>query len=432
MSKIIDVLVPDIGNIESAEVVDINVEAGDEIEKEEALIALESDKATLDIPSPEAGVVEEILVEIGQIVNEGTLILKLSLQDAEEGQEAPQEKETAPPAEDTPEKPAEIPLESQEEEKITEPVPQPVSAPETNASTDVHAGPGIRKTARELGVDLSRVAGTGPKGRVLKDDVNRYVQVNLNAPQQADIPHKQITQLPDFSKFGDTETLPLSRIQNLSAEHLHQSWITIPHVTQFDEADITELEHFRKSEKGALEQEGIKLTPLPFVLKALVSALREFPRLNSSYDPAGRSLIIKHYYHFGVAVDTPGGLMVVVIKDVDKKTVKELALELMELSERAREGKTMPTDIEGHSFTISSLGGIGGTSFTPIVNPPDVAILGLSKAQLKPVYIDGEFQPRLILPISLSYDHRVIDGALGVKFTRYLCSILTDIRKSLL
>jgi pyruvate dehydrogenase E2 component (dihydrolipoamide acetyltransferase) len=317
-----------------------------------------------------------------------------------------------------------------------QPAPPPVAPVEAMAAADskAHASPAVRRFARELGVDLSRVSGSGPKGRIRKEDVQVFVQQQLGRKGRSEAPGAAIPPLPevDFSQYGAVEELPFSRIQKISGPHLHRAWLNVPHVTQFDQADITELEAFRKAEKQRAEQQGVKLTFLPLLMKAVAQALRQHPRVNASLHPAGDRLILKHYIHIGVAVDTPQGLVVPVVRDVDQKGVLALAGELVDLSNRAREGKLSPSDLQGGSFSISSLGGIGGTAFTPIVNAPEAAILGVSRASMQPVWNGTEFEPRLMLPLSLSYDHRIIDGAEGARFTTTLAHLLSDVRRLLL
>ena len=427
---------PDIGDFPSVEVIEILVAAGDTVAEEDSLITLESDKATMEIPSPFAGVVKKVEVAVGDKITQGDPVVTLEITEADSGQVAePASQETA--AEATPEvkadKPAAAPAEPAKpaETPVVAEQPAPVSAP----SGSSHASPAVRRFARELGVDLSRVSGTGDKNRILKEDVQNFVKQTMTAAPAAGggiglnlEPAPQV----DFSKFGEIEEQPLGRIKKISGAHLHRSWISVPHVTQFDEADITHLENFRKDQKDYAEKQNIKLTFMPFLMKACAAALKAYPQFNSSLSADGESLIIKKYIHIGVAVDTPNGLMVPVIRNVDKKGVFQLAAELMEISAKTREGKLAPADMQGGCFSISSLGGIGGTQFTPIVNAPEVAILGVSRAAMKPVWNGEDFDAKLMMPFSLSYDHRVIDGAEGVRFTTYLGQLLGDIRKLLL
>jgi len=423
MANTIEITLPDIGDFKDVEVIEVLVSAGDHISMDDSLITLESDKASMEIPSPSAGVVKEVKVSVGDIINEGDLLIVL-----EEDSVAEETAPVAPPkpvdAHPTPPPPA-------PGEKKAKPLPiAPTRA--DMPSRKAHASPAVRRFARELGVDLTRVSGSGPKGRITKDDVQSFVKRALSGGGAAAAGGGclALPSMPavDFSKFGETEEIELNRIKKISGAHLHRSWITVPHVTQFDEADITELEAFRKSLKDEAMKQDVRLTFMPFLMKACEAALREFPNVNASLSADGEKLILKKYINIGVAVDTPNGLVVPVIRDVDQKGVYDLAKELMEISARAREGKLGPADMQGGCFTISSLGGIGGTQFTPIVNAPEVAILGVSRAAMKPVWSGEKFKPRLVMPYSLSYDHRVIDGAEGVRFTTYLASILNDIR----
>jgi pyruvate dehydrogenase E2 component (dihydrolipoamide acetyltransferase) len=447
----IDVTVPDIGDFSDVEIIEILVGEGDEIEEEGSLLTLESDKATMEIPSPVTGRVVSVKVAVGERVSEGDLILTMEQADAAattaddttelaEGDRPLEESEpaitqaplpaAAPAAEPAP---ASHPLPGETEQR---PVPIEAAAPDRITSGIAHASPSVRRFARELGVDISTVEGSGPKGRVTKEDVQNHVKRALVSGQAAAQASGglQLPEAPqvDFSKFGEVETVELGRIKKISGAHLHRAWLNIPHVTQFDEADITELEAFRKESKQRAENAGIKLTFMPFLMKACANALRAMPEFNSSLTSDGESLVMKKYVHIGVAVDTDNGLMVPVVRDVDRKSIFQIAAELMEISGNARAGKLSPTDMQGGCFSISSLGGIGGTQFTPIVNAPEVAILGVSRSQMKPVWNGEEFEPRLIMPFSLSYDHRVIDGAQGVRFTSYLAGLLSDIRTLLL
>jgi pyruvate dehydrogenase E2 component (dihydrolipoamide acetyltransferase) len=432
-----DVLVPDIGDFKEVEVVEVLVKPGDVIAKEQSLVSLESDKATMEIPSPEGGVVQSINVKVGDKVSMGSVLLKL------EPGDAPQEKketEKPKPAEVAKPAPAPPPAPPTVVTRI-EPVP---TEPRDALQSLPHASPSIRKFARELGVDLGRVQGSGPKGRIVQEDVQAYVKGALAGRAATAVAAAAaavrggggLDVLPwpdvDFSKFGPTELKPRSRIKKLSAANLHRNWVMIPHVTQFDEADITELEAFRKSNTAETEKQGFKLTMLAFLIKASVTALRQYPDFNASLDKSGENLVLKKYFHIGVAVDTPEGLMVPVVRDADRKGVFDLARELADISKLARDKKLKAGDMQGGTFSISSLGGIGGSAFTPIINAPEVAILGVSKSQMRPVWNGKEFAPRLILPMSLSYDHRVIDGALAARFTSYLAGVLSDIRKTLL
>jgi pyruvate dehydrogenase E2 component (dihydrolipoamide acetyltransferase) len=422
--------VPDIGDFKEVEVIEVLVKPGDAVSKEQSLITLESDKATMEIPSPSAGVVKELKVKVGDKLSKGSPILVLDSKESSKQAPAttpePEKPKPASAPAATPPPPAHGPR----------PVPR---EPREETVTKPHASPSVRKFARELGVDLTRVQGSGPKGRILHTDVQAFVKGALQgvrAPDkggQGGLPFN----LPawpevDFAKFGPVETKPLSRIQKLSGPYLHRNWISIPHVTQFDEADITDLEAFRKAQTVETEKKGFKLTMLAFMIKACVTALKAFPQFNASLDKSGENLIIKKYYHVGVAVDTPGGLVVPVVRDADRKGVFDIAKELGEISKLARDGKLKPGDMQGGTFSISSLGGIGGTAFTPIINAPEVAILGVSRSALRPVWDGKQFAPRLILPLSLSYDHRVIDGATAARFSAFLASVLSDIRKLIL
>jgi pyruvate dehydrogenase E2 component (dihydrolipoamide acetyltransferase) len=435
----IEVRVPDIGNATDVDVIEIQVRPGDRIEKEQSLITLEGDKATMDIPSPEAGTVKEIKLKVGDKVSKDSLILMLEAATATipspptplpsppaRGQAMGEGRKESP----TPSPQATTPSSSGASETATKALPN---------SADIHAGPGARRLARELDLDLTKIQGTGPKQRVLKEDIQNYVK---QAMQQGGGSASALPQAPviDFSQFGPIETKPLSRIKKISASNLHRNWLLVPHVTQFDEADITELEAFRKAQLKSAEKQGIKLTPLSFIIKATVAALKAFPSFNASLDPNGEQLIFKHYFHIGVAIDTPDGLVVPVIRDADQKSIFTLAKELGEISVKARNKALTPGDMQGSTFSVSSLGGIGGTAFTPIVNVPNVAILGVSRSSIKPIWkaeqnstgLAGEFVPRLMLPLSVSYDHRVIDGAEGARFTAYLANCLTDLKLLLL
>jgi len=456
MAETIEVKVPDIGDFKDVPVIEVFVKAGDKVSAEDSLITVESDKATMEVPSPVSGVVKELRVKIGDKVSEGSPVLVLESAAARPAEDtsapASAAKEAAAPAtparESTPapQPAARAPdaLTGQKpspQQRAAEDRPQPT---QTLARTDVdeasfakvHASPSVRRLAREFGVDLSKVKGSGPKERILKEDVQGYVKAELIRSRAApsaglalDLPPLQSV---DFAKFGPVEAKPLSRIKKLSGAFLHRNWLTIPHVTQHEEADVTELEAFRKSQAEEAKAQGIRFTILGFLMKASVVALRQFPEFNASLAPDGENLVLKNYYHIGVAVDTPNGLVVPVIRDVDKKGLLELARELGDVSARMRDGKIAPTDLQGGCFSISSLGGIGGTFFTPIINAPEVAILGVGKAVTKPIWTGKEFAPRLMLPLSLSYDHRVIDGASGARFISFLAGVLVDIRKLVL
>ncbi len=433
-SEIIDVAVPDIGEDGEVDVIDVLVAVGDVIEAEDGLITLETDKATMDVPSSHAGTVKEVLINTGDKVKQGSLVIKL-----ETSSGAPVEI-VEPVAEKVAEAPKAAPAPAA---KKSAPVPHHPQAGKVASSGSIYTSPSIRRLAREFGVDLTLVKGTGNKGRILKEDVQSYVKYELSRPKAnagSNVSGNSgglqvVASKPvDFSKFGEIEEKPLSRIQKISGPFLHKNWVTIPHVTQFDEADITNVEAFRKEQNVVCEKQklGFKITPLVFILKAAADALKAFPTFNSSLSEDGEALILKKYIHIGVAVDTPNGLVVPVVRDVDKKGIYELSKELLEISIKAREGKLKAADMQGGCFTISSLGGIGGTAFTPIVNAPEVAILGVSKSEMKPKWNGKDFEPKLMLPLSMSYDHRVIDGALAARFTVHLASVMSDIRKLIL
>ncbi len=434
-SAIIDVEVPDIGEDGEVDVIEVLVAAGDVIAEEDGLITLETDKATMDVPTPAAGTVVEVLINTGDKVKQGSLVIRL---ETSSGAAAPIE--VAQPSAPAPV--AAAPQKTAPEAKKSSPVPHHPQAGNVSKGA-IYTSPSIRRIAREFGVDLTLVKGTGNKGRILKEDVQSYVKYELSRPKAnagssvaAGEGGLQIvsTKPIDFSKFGEIETKPLTRIQKISGPFLHRNWVTIPHVTQFDEADITNVEAFRKEQNVVCEKQklGFKITPLVFILKAAADALRTFPVFNSSLSEDGESLILKKYIHIGVAVDTPNGLVVPVVRDVDQKGIHQLSRELLEISIKARDGKLKAQDMQGGCFTISSLGGIGGTAFTPIVNAPEVAILGVSKSEMKPKWNGSEFIPKLMLPLSMSYDHRVIDGALAARFTVHLASVMSDIRKLIL
>lgn len=460
MGSVEEVRVPDIGDFDAVDVIEVLVSVGDQVEREQSLITLESDKASLEVPSPVAGTIREVLVGEGDRVSEGTAIARIEAS-ADKGEspapEAPgsgeartetaetsSEPDTATPAkaaeaagnQKTPaEAPAEAPSPAADEAfsragnqtgpgASAPPTPPDDTTPERSAP--VHASPAVRKFARELGVDLARVQGSGRRGRIMREDVRAFVKQTMRrgtAPGSATALQEPRV---DFSRFGPTERVPLSRIQRKAGPHLQQSWQRIPHVTQFEEADVTEVETFRKALQGDAGRHSVKLTMLAVLLDVCAGALREFPRINSSLDPDGEHLILKQYVNIGVAVDTPNGLLVPVIRDADRKGVYQLARETAELAELARNGKLKPDHLQGGCFSISSLGGIGGTAFTPIINAPEVGILGVSRMQTRPVYRDGQWQPRLMLPLSFSYDHRVIDGAEAARFTSHLAQMLAD------
>jgi pyruvate dehydrogenase E2 component (dihydrolipoamide acetyltransferase) len=430
----ITVSVPDIGDFKDVEVIEVLVKPGDAVTKEQSLVTLESDKATMEIPSPQAGVVRSITVKMGDKISEGAAILVLA---AEGTETAPAAAQPAPP-----QRPVAVPSKPEAAQAPAIPRAEPVPvAPREATLTKPHASPSVRKFARELGVDLSRVSGSGPKARILREDVQGFVKGVLAkgadaAPAAPPPQGAGLDLLPwpdvDFAKFGPVELKPLSRIRKLSGANLRRNWVMIPHVTQFDEADITDLEAFRKQNTAETEKQGFKLTMLSFLIKASVTALRQHPDFNASLDKTGTNLVVKKYFNVGVAVDTPDGLVVPVVRDADRKGVFDLARELAEISKLARDKKLKPGDMQGGTFSISSLGGIGGTAFTPIINAPEVAILGVAKSGIRPMWNGKEFAPRLMLPLALSYDHRVIDGAAAARFTAYLANVLSDIRRTLL
>ncbi|MBW0295735.1 pyruvate dehydrogenase complex dihydrolipoyllysine-residue acetyltransferase [Shewanella xiamenensis] len=435
-----EIQVPDIGDASNVDVIEVLVSVGDMITADQGLITLETDKATMEVPAPFAGKLLSLTVKVGDKVSQGSVIATIEtvtagtapvpVAQAAAPVSAPVAQEAAPaPVAAAPSRP---------------PVPHHPSAGAPVSTGAVHASPAVRRLAREFGVDLTQVTGSGRKGRIMKEDVQAYVKYELSRPKATAATSVaagnggglQVIAAPkvDFSKFGEVEEIPLSRIQKISGPNLHRNWVTIPHVTQFDEADITEMEEFRKQQNDAAAKKkaDYKITPLVFMMKAVAKTLQQFPVFNSSLSSDGESLIQKKYYHIGVAVDTPNGLVVPVVRDVDKKGIIELSRELADISVRARDGKLKSADMQGSCFTISSLGGIGGTAFTPIVNYPDVAILGVSKSEIKPKWNGKEFEPKLMLPLSLSYDHRVIDGAMAARFSVTLSGILSDIRTLIL
>jgi pyruvate dehydrogenase E2 component (dihydrolipoamide acetyltransferase) len=445
MAKI-QFLVPDIGDFDAVDVIEVLVSNGDTVQIDDSVLTLESDKATMEVPAVQSGKVSNLQVKVGDKVAKGTYICDLEVAD-----------DLAAPVAQKPAPAEETPVVVEKSVEMTESAPKlheqthasqvglPIAASVSNTPKPInhqsmgaasHASPAVRAFARLLGVELSRVNGTGQKGRVVKSDVEAFVKSVMQGQAVGAAPSagSAIPPMPqvDFSQFGEVETIELGRIKKLSGKHLSMAWLNIPHVTQFDECDITELDAFRQSLKAQAEKAGVKLTPLVFILKAVVAALKAFPNFNASLSADGQSLIRKHYYHIGIAVDTPNGLVVPVLRDVDKKGIFELSKEMMELSAKARDGKLSPKDMSGGCFSISSLGGIGGTQFTPIVNAPEVAIMGVSKASMQPVWDGSAFVPRLIMPFSVSYDHRVIDGAEGVRFTTLVGQHLTDLRQLLL
>jgi len=431
-----EIVVPDIGDFDSVEVIELLVAEGDIVEVEDSLITVESDKASMEIPSSEAGKIVKLKIAIGDNISEGSVILMMDV-DAASTEKPAEEKPTAKP-EPEPEKKS-----SHEQMAPAKSTPAKASAgeasndkPSPTAKIDevrfskAYASPSVRRFARELGVDLGNIEGSSRKGRINRDDVKGFVKKAMASGNSgsASLGIKPMPEI-DFSQFGETENQALSKINKLTGEFLHRSWVTVPHVTQFDEADITEMEAFRKQMGKEMEREGIKITPLAFIVWAVVASLKAFPRFNSSLDATGENLILKKYFNIGVAVDTPNGLVVPVIKEADQKSLVEISQEIRELAIKARDKQLKPSDMQGGCFTISSLGGIGGTKFTPIVNTPEVAILGVSRSKMEPVWNGKEFEPRLVLPLSLSYDHRVIDGADGARFTTHLSKMLTDIRR---
>ena len=439
MANLIEVKVPDIGDFTDIPVIEILIKPGDTVKKEDSLISLESDKATMEVPSTHAGVVKELKVKLGDKVSMGSVVLVL-----EEAVTASVPLATAA-ANSTAFQPAPAPAAPHPAEATAPiaapvlasgPVPVAASGASEPIPSHVHASPSVRAFARELGVDLTKVKGSALKGRIIREDVQDFVKTELSKPKGAtgaggafafpEMPHV------DFTKFGEIEKRALSRIKKLAGNNLARNWVMIPHVTQQDEADITEVEAFRVKTNEENAKSGVKLTMLAFLIKASVSALKKFPEFNSSLEPGGENLILKKYYNIGFAADTPNGLVVPVIKNADRKSVIEIGREMGELSAKAREGKLSPAEMSGGCFSISSLGGIGGIFFTPIINAPEVAILGVSKSAMKPIWNGKEFLPRLILPMSLSYDHRVVDGAAGARFSTYLAGLMSDIRKLVL
>jgi len=433
MSEMVEVKVPDIGDFDTVEIIEVLVSAGDQIAEEDSLITVESDKASMEIPSSHAGTVKEVKVNVGDTIAEGGVVILLETSAAASAPAEPVKEAAAPVAEKVAEpaaKPAPAPAPIKEK-------PSPTANIDPVSFKSAHASPAVRKFARELGVDLAKVSGSGRSARIVREDVQSFVKqvmssggasVNAGGSALGVEPMPEI----DFSQFGEVEIKPLSKINKLTGKFLHRNWVTIPHVTQFDEADITSLEAFRKQSNKDYEKEGVKFTMLSFIMKAVAAGLKKYPRFNSSLDPSGENLILKNYFNVGVAVDTPDGLVVPVIRDVDTKSLVDISKELREISVKARDKKLKPSDMQGGSISISSLGGIGGTKFTPIVNAPEVAILGVSKAEMKPVWNGSDFEPKLMCPLSLSYDHRVIDGADGARFITYVSHLLADARRLLL
>jgi len=461
VSKTVDVRVPDIGDFHDVPIAEVLVSPGASIKRDDPVVVLESDKASMDVPSPQSGVVKDVLVKLGDKVSAGVPLLTLEVGDqinlvpSGDSGPTPLSREPEPSSPQQPEarapggeRPGAVPLRSAlplASGVIVDNPPGTRSGPRPSPTASIplvydqakaehHAGPAVRRLARELGVDLAQVQGTGRNGRIVEEDLRRYIKQALAQPPAPGVGKLELPELPvvDFSKFGPVELQPLGRIRRATATQVHRSWLRIPHVTQYDEADITELEAFRQNEAEQARARGVRLTLLAFIMKAVVATLKEYPSFNASLDATGDNLVLKRYFHIAIAVDTPDGLVVPVVRDVDRKGIWELAGNLSTLSQRAREQKLTPVDSQGASFTISSLGGIGGSAFSPIVNAPEVAILGVSRASQRPVYRDGQLVPRLILPFSLSYDHRANDGAQAARFTTHLAALLADIREVLL
>ena len=444
MAVVTKIRVPDIGDFSDVPVIEVLVGVGDRIRPEDPLVTLESDKATMDVPSPMAGTVLDIALSVGDLVSEGGLILTMeSAESVDPSESADSATPMSVPAPTPPVDPAARATETSAPTGASAPDPRapqgrpsPTAslAPEPAPRAMSHATPAIRRYARELGVDLAKVKGTGRKGRILGEDISGFVKRALSAPPEASTPGTGIPPIPavDFSRFGEIETRPLGRIKRISGPHLHRSWVNVPHVTNHDEADVTELEAFRRSIKDEAAARGVRITLLAFVTKAVAATLAEFPAFNASLGPEGDTLIIKKYIHVGIAVDTPNGLMVPVLRDADRKGVYDIAREMAELGARARDGALKSDELQGGTFTISSLGGIGGTAFTPIINAPEAAILGLSRSRMTPVWDGSGFEPRLMLPLDLSWDHRVVDGAEAARFLAHLARLLGDVRRLLL
>ena len=436
MANLVEVKVPDIGDFADIPVIEILVKVGDTIKKEDSLVSLESDKATMEVPASHSGVVKEIRVKMGDKVSMGSVVAIV-----EEATTAATSPAASATKAEVPKAAPPVAIPAPATLASTSPLVQAAAAPAAKAaqgdgvvSAHVHASPSIRKLAREFGVDLGKVKGSGVKGRITEVDVKGFVKSELARPNSSAGGAFSMPQMPfvDFTKFGEIETRALSRIKKLSGTNLHRNWVSIPHVTQQDEADITEVEAFRVKTNEEIAKSGVKVTMLAFLIKAAVAALKKYPEFNASLEPGGENLILKKYFNIGFAADTPNGLVVPVIKNADRKSVIDITKEMNELAAKAREGKLSPTEMQGGCFSISSLGGIGGTFFTPIINAPEVAILGVSRSAMKPVWNGKEFAPRLILPMSLSYDHRVVDGAAGARFSTYLASLMSDIRKLVL
>ena len=425
--------VPDIGDFDDVEIIEMLVKTGDSVSVEDPLITLETDKATMDIPASDAGVITQLFVKVGDHVKQGDAIATLDAADVTAKTQPEKTDETLPESEPEPAPAAKPPAKkTPAPTRAAAPRPSPTANINEADFSQAHASPSVRKFARELGVDLGQIDGSGRNNRITQSDVKGFIKKAMLSGGGAG--GLQIAPMPeiDFSTFGAVESQPLNKINKLTGQFLHRNWVSIPHVTQFDEANISELEKFRKSMAAEYKEQGIRLTLLAFLIKAVVSAMKKYPRFNSSLDSTAENLIVKKYFHIGIAVDTPDGLVVPVVRDADRKSLVDIATELGEISIKAREKKLRPTDMQGGCMTISSLGGIGGSAFTPIVNAPEVAILGVSRSSMKPVWNGSEFEPQLMLPLSLSYDHRVIDGADGARFTSYLASVLSDTRRLLL
>ena len=432
-----EIVVPDIGDFDSVEVIEVLVAEGDVVQAEDSLITVESDKASMEIPSSESGKILKLKVALGDNIAKGSVLLMMEVDEsaASKAEEAPApaetKKEAPAPAKEKHEKmaPAKSAPSKASAGKTSGHKPSPTAKIDEVRFSKAYASPSVRRFARELGVDLGKVEGTSRKGRINRDNVKDFVKKAMTTGGSGTaLGIKPMPEI-DYSQFGEIESQALSKINKLTGEFLHRSWVTVPHVTQFDEADITEMEAFRKQMGKEMEKEGIKITPLAFIVWAVVASLKAFPRFNSSLDATGENLILKKYFNIGVAVDTPNGLVVPVIKDADQKSLVEISQEIRDLAIKARDKKLKPSEMQGGCFSISSLGGIGGTKFTPIVNAPEVAVLGVSRSKMEPVWNGTEFEPRLVLPLSLSYDHRVIDGADGARFTTHLSKMLSDIRR---
>ena len=436
MSEMVEVKVPDIGDFDSVEITEVLVSVGDQIAEEDSLITVESDKASMEIPSSHAGTVKDVKVKVGDSISEGSVVLMLEATAAAQADSEAVVEETPAVAEAA--VAADVKQEPPQPAPVVEHKPSPTANIDPVSFKTAHASPAVRKFARELGVDLSKVDGSGRNARIVREDVQGFVKQVMSSASSVGSAVTGSTlgvePMPDidFSQFGEIEMQALSKINKLTGKFLHRNWVSIPHVTQFDEADITSLEVFRKQSNAEYADQGVKFTMLSFIMKAVAAGLKKYPRFNSSLEPSGENLILKKYFNIGVAVDTPDGLVVPVIRDVDKKSLVDISKELREISIKARDKKLKPSDMQGGSMSISSLGGIGGTKFTPIVNAPEVAILGVSKAEMKPVWNGSEFEPKLMCPLSLSYDHRVIDGADGARFITYVSHLLADARRLLL